>query len=75
MCQLNRGSDKDKRKPVISDLRESGARNRIATCILLHRPTNEDGSGTGDAVLIIGKNRTDRRRGNPAVAGALCPDW
>ena len=59
VCQLNRGSDKDKRKPVISDLRESGALEQDCdVCILLHHPTNEDGSGTGDVVLIIGKNRT-----------------
>lgn len=57
-CQLNRGNAKDNRKPMLSDLRESGALEQDCdVCILLHH-TEEEGFPTGEVELIVAKNRT-----------------
>lgn len=60
-CQLNRGNAKDKRRPELSDLRESGALEQDCdVAILLHHPELPDGSPTGEVELIVAKNRTGR---------------
>lgn len=60
-CQLNRGNAKENRKPVLSDLRESGALEQDSdVVILLHQPTDINGDYTGDVELIVAKNRTGR---------------
>ncbi len=60
-CQLNRGPEQraDKR-PMLSDLRESGAIEQDADIvILLHRPDayEHDGQRPGEADLIVAKHR------------------
>lgn len=58
-CQLNRGNAKEGRKPMLSDLRESGAIEQDAdVAILLHHPELADGTPTGEVEFIVAKNRT-----------------
>ncbi|MBQ1165072.1 replicative DNA helicase, partial [Streptomyces sp. A73] len=65
LCQLNRASEQrtDKR-PMISDLRESGAVEQDADrVILLHRPDMHDPESprAGEADLIVDKHRGGAR--------------
>jgi replicative DNA helicase len=61
LSQLNRGSEqREDKKPVVSDLRESGAiENDADMVILLHRPDAYDRESprAGEAELIVGKHR------------------
>jgi len=58
-CQLNRENTKQSRRPMLSDLRESGAIEQDCdVAILLHHPESSDGYPTGEVELIIAKNRT-----------------
>lgn len=58
-CQLNRENTKGSRRPMLSDLRESGALEQDCdVAILLHHPQTSDGFPTGDVELIVAKNRT-----------------
>ncbi len=60
-CQLNRGNAKEARRPMLSDLRESGDLEQDCdVAILLHHPVLPDGSPTGEVDLIVAKNRTGR---------------
>ena len=62
LAQLNRGPEsRNDRRPVKSDLRESGAiENDSDIVILIHRPDMGDPDSTrpGEADLIVDKNRT-----------------
>ena len=61
LSQLNRESVKDKRRPIISDLRESGAIEQDANVVLfLHRDEEINGENSqkpGECEVIIAKNR------------------
>ncbi|MGW0837113.1 replicative DNA helicase [Streptomyces prunicolor] len=61
LCQLNRGPEhRTEKKPVVSDLRESGAIEQDADIvILLHREDayEKESSRAGEADLIVGKHR------------------
>lgn len=58
-CQLNRDNAKHGRRPILSDLRESGAIEQDCdVAILLHHPETSDGYPTGEVELIVAKNRT-----------------
>lgn len=63
LSQLNRESEKEKRKPKLSDLRESGSIEQDADVVmLLHRELNTDERGVvpgdpGKRELIIAKQR------------------
>lgn len=58
-CQLNRENTKQNRRPMLSDLRESGAIEQDCdVAILLHHPETPDGYPTGEVEMIIAKNRT-----------------
>lgn len=54
LCQLSRESDKANRRPRLSDLRESGAIEQDADCVIFPYPPAE-ADGTAD--IIIGKQR------------------
>lgn len=58
-CQLNRDVEKrDDRRPKMSDLRDSGGIEQDADVIaMLYRTDYYQGTITGDAELIVGKNR------------------
>jgi replicative DNA helicase len=62
LSQLNRACEKDDRRPMLSDLRESGAIEQDADTILfVHRNMKPDDPATlrspHDGEIIIGKNR------------------
>ncbi|WP_199257101.1 replicative DNA helicase [Tomitella fengzijianii] len=61
ICQLNRGPEqRTDKKPMVSDLRESGSLEQDADMvILLHRPDafERDDPRMGEADLILGKHR------------------
>lgn len=61
VCQLNRGPEqRTDKKPMVSDLRESGSLEQDADMvILLHRPDafERDDPRGGEADLIVGKHR------------------
>jgi replicative DNA helicase len=57
-AQLNRSNAKDNRRPVLTDLRESGAVEQNSdVVILLHHETTTDNLPTGTVLLIVAKNR------------------
>ena len=59
LSQLSRGSEKEKRKPQMSDLRESGAIEQDADIIMfIYRPNaNEDVPDRDAAEIIVAKHR------------------
>lgn len=64
LSQLNRASDKERREPRLSDLRESGAIEQDADVVLLLAPKTEGEDGEGSIPqaarqrnLIVAKNR------------------
>lgn len=61
LCQLNRGPEqRQEKKPMVSDLRESGAIEQDADIvILLHREDayDKESPRAGEADLIVGKHR------------------
>ena len=60
LSQLNRGSaNRKKHEPVLSDLRESGAIEQDADCVLLLHPKEVRGAAD-DLVIIVAKNRQGR---------------
>ena len=60
LSQLNRGSaNRKKQEPVLSDLRESGAIEQDADCVLLLHPKEVRGAAD-DLVIIVAKNRQGR---------------
>ena len=70
LAQLNRNSEQrvDK-KPAVSDLRESGAIEQDADCVMLiHRPDQSDPNiRPGEADLIVAKNRNGPKGTIPLV--------
>jgi replicative DNA helicase len=59
VSQLNRESEKNDRKPKLSDLRESGAIEQDANMVLFtHWDGDPPHSGSHPAVIIVGKNRS-----------------
>lgn len=62
LAQLNRGSEKEKREPRLSDLRDSGSIEQDADIVaLLHRESRED----REMLVRVAKNRN-------GVVGDLC---
>lgn len=70
LSQLSRASEKGARKPILSDLRESGAIEQDADVVMfIHRPEMApDGKSEGDetikkdeAEIIVAKNRSGER--------------
>lgn len=70
LSQLSRASEKGARKPILSDLRESGAIEQDADVVMfIHRPEMApDGKSDGDetikkdeAEIIVAKNRSGER--------------
>lgn len=58
-CQLNRDNAKHGRRPMLSDLRESGAIEQDCdVALLLHHTETPDGYPTGEVDIIVAKNRT-----------------
>jgi replicative DNA helicase len=61
LSQLSRDVEKNRRKPQLSDLRESGSIEQEADCVMfIHREPDAEAGGTGGAVpveLIIAKQR------------------
>jgi replicative DNA helicase len=65
MAQYNRTGAREKRKPIMSDLRESGAIEQIADVILfIHHPNDPTTEyENGEPIeLIVGKNRDGPRK-------------
>ena len=58
LSQLNRQSEKDKRAPFLSDLRDSGSIEQDADqVIFIHTPSGKDKGESGPREIIIAKNR------------------
>lgn len=57
LAQLNRNNTKENRKPLVSDLRESGSLEQDADMVALLHHTEKEGQPTGEVELIVGKNR------------------
>lgn len=58
LAQLNRGNEKEKRAPVLSDLRGSGSIEQDAdNVIFLHRPHKDESYENEPAEIIVAKNR------------------
>lgn len=58
LAQLNRDSEKSKREPIMSDLRESGAVEADADVIaMLHQPEDQADPDNVEVKVIIAKNR------------------
>lgn len=70
LSQLNRDSEsRVDKKPAVSDLRESGAIEQDADCVMLiHRPDQSDPNiRPGEADLIVAKNRNGPKDTIPMV--------
>lgn len=62
VCQLNRGPEKDKRKPILGDLRDSGnIEQDIDIALFLHVDPEDIGSDVTPVEVGFLKNRTGRR--------------
>lgn len=59
-CQLNRKGGDNDRKPVLSDLRESGSIEQDADIVILLHHQFENDQPTGFVDLIVAKNRTGK---------------
>lgn len=58
LSQLSREGEKEKRAPVLSDLRDSGSIEQDADVVMfLHRPPTESEAPVHEVSLIIAKNR------------------
>lgn len=70
LSQLNRDSEsRVDKKPAVADLRESGAIEQDADCVMLiHRPDQSDPNiRPGEADLILAKNRNGPKKTIPMV--------
>ena len=69
VSQLNRGVEtRSDKKPLMSDLRESGSIEQDADIVLLlHRQDYYDKTNTGEATCIVAKNRQGRTGEVPLV--------
>lgn len=62
-AQLNRAASRERRKPILSDLREGGSQEQDANVvILLHREPLDDNSGllSENGFVLVAKNRSGR---------------
>jgi replicative DNA helicase len=59
LSSMSRGVEKEKRKPRLSDLRESGDIEQDADTIILLYEDDNDGNGNSDSTVgcLIAKNR------------------
>jgi replicative DNA helicase len=57
LAQLNRDSERENRRPRVSDLRESGAVEQDSDTIMLLHQEGEGTDGTQNIELIVGKQR------------------
>jgi replicative DNA helicase len=63
LCQLNRDSDRENRKPHMADLRDSGAIEQDADIVLLLHPNPDDAGDLQRVELIVAKHRGGRTGG------------
>lgn len=57
-CQLNRDSTKEKRRPTLADLRESGDLEQDSdVVVMIHHLEQEDGQRSCECEFVIAKNR------------------
>ncbi len=58
LCQLNRNSDMNNRRPRLSDLRDSGSIEQDADCVLLlHKESTNPAATVEPIEVIVGKQR------------------
>lgn len=73
LSQLSRDVEKNKRRPYLADLRESGAVEQDANVVLFLHPTGEDGDEDGTPVeLIVAKQRNGPTGILPVTFKARC---
>lgn len=61
LVQLNRESEKDKRKPRLSDIRESGSTEQDADVVLFMHDESDEGAEDRDMQILVAKQRQGRR--------------
>jgi replicative DNA helicase len=63
LSQLNRGPEnRSDKRPMLSDLRESGSLEQDADIVILIHKEEAEGPRAGEADLIVAKNRNGQTR-------------